>query len=70
MDHKAIRTEDQRLERVRLIEYNRQQRTEKRNDDENTLKMIHRQIIVFRLSMLIYFLILFFLPLRFDPVDF
>jgi hypothetical protein len=70
MDHKAIRTEDQRLERVRLIEYNRQQRTEKRNDDENTLKMIHRQIIVFRLSMLIYFLILFFLSLRFDPVDF
>jgi hypothetical protein len=50
MDRKAIRTDDQRLERIQLIEYNRQKRAEKRQNDE----ILNKQIMV-----LIIFFVLF-----------
>jgi hypothetical protein len=40
MDRKAIRTDDQRLERLRLIEYNRRKREEKQVNDEKTLDIV------------------------------
>lgn len=46
MDRKAIRTDDQRLERNRLIEYNRQKRAEKITDDEKSLTDSNKQLMV------------------------
>jgi hypothetical protein len=43
MDRKAIRTDDQRLERSRLIESNRQKRAE---NNEKTLETINKQLMV------------------------
>jgi len=40
MDRKAIRTDDQRLERLQLIEYNRRKREEKQVNDEKTLDIV------------------------------
>jgi len=40
MDRKAIRTDDQRVERNFLIEFNRQKRAEK------TLEIVNKQITV------------------------
>ena len=47
MDRKAIRTEDQRLERIRLIEYNRQQRAERKLHDVKALQIVNKQPSVF-----------------------
>jgi hypothetical protein len=47
MDRKAIRTDDQRLKRNRLIEFNRQKRAEKRNDYEKALVIVNKQLMVF-----------------------
>ncbi|CAF1414976.1 unnamed protein product [Rotaria sp. Silwood1] len=46
MDRKAIRSDDQRLERIRLIEFNRQKRTEKKYSDKKALQIIHRQKLI------------------------
>ncbi len=61
MDRKAIRTDDQRLERLRLIEYNRRKREEKRNEDAKALTIINKQLMVF--------LFLFDLNLYFSRLD-
>jgi hypothetical protein len=47
MDRKAIRTDDQRLERIRLIEYNRQKRAERNIDNEKALQIVNKQPSVF-----------------------
>ena len=47
MDRNAIRTEDQRLERNRLIEYNRQKRRgETINDEQSLSKIENKQLMV------------------------
>jgi hypothetical protein len=61
MDRKSIRSEDQRLERLRLIEYNRRKREEKRNEDAKALTIINKQLMVF--------LFLFDLNLYFSRLD-
>ncbi len=61
MDRKSIRSEDQRLERLRLIEYNRRKREEKRNEDAKALTIINKQLMVF--------LFLFDLYLYFSRLD-
>jgi hypothetical protein len=55
MDRKAIRTDDQRLERIQLIEYNRQKRAEKRQNDEILNKQIMVLIIFFCVSLIFVF---------------
>ena len=47
MDRKAIRTDDQRIERNRIIEFNRKQRAEKINHDEKSLEIVNKQLMVF-----------------------
>jgi hypothetical protein len=47
MDRRAIRTDDQRLERIRLIQLNRQKRAEKKNEDEKALDNFDKQLSVF-----------------------
>jgi hypothetical protein len=47
MDRRAIRTDDQRLERIRLIQLNRQKRAEKKNEDEKPLDNVDKQLSVF-----------------------
>ncbi|CAF0790877.1 unnamed protein product [Adineta steineri] len=46
MDRKAIRTDDQRLERLQLIETNRQKRAEQKVEDEKSLATNNKQIII------------------------
>ena len=62
MDRKAIRTNDQRQERIRLIEQNRQKRVDKTNDDEQPMAVTDKQIIVFIFSFVFkLFYLLFYL---------
>jgi len=67
MDRKAIRSDDQRVERNRLIEFNRQKRAEKINDDEKSLEIINKQIMVI---LILFDLYIFLFLLRLDLVDY
>ena len=60
MNRNAILTDNQRLERNQLIEYNRQKRAEENNDDEQIpvkINSFHSQIILSRMN-------------RFDLIDY
>jgi hypothetical protein len=70
MDRKAIRSDDQRVERNRLIEFNRQKRAEKVNDDEKSLEIINKQIMVFLVLFHLYIFLFFFFLFRLDLVDY
>jgi hypothetical protein len=54
MDRKAIRTDDQRLERIQLIEYNRRKREEKKSNDEVVDKQIVVLINLFHFCLIIF----------------
>jgi len=59
MDRKAIRTDDERKERNRLIEFNRKKRAEKVNDDEKPSEIINKQIMVFVILFDLYIFLFF-----------